>query len=373
MTVRQPTAAAGTIVFRTDAALQIGAGHVMRCLTLADALQAVGWQCHFICRAHPGHLGALIEQRGHALHLVPLTEAPAVAAAASGPAHAHWLGTDAATDAAQAAVILQRLHPDWLVVDHYALDAAWERQLRPMTGRILVIDDLADRPHDADLLLDQNLGSTEAAYRPLVPPQCQLLVGARYALLRPEFAALRSICWQRRALPQPWSTLLVSMGGVDPDNLTGTILDQIGQLSFAASLQVQVVLGPTAPWLHSLADTLEQRPFRATLHAGTPHVARLMADADLAIGAAGTTAWERCCLGLPALMYVLADNQQSNGTALARAGAAVLIDRASQIDLNHRLIQLRDHPEQCQLMSNNAFAITDGGGLAQVISHLAHH
>lgn len=373
MTLRQPTAAAGTIVFRTDAALQIGAGHVMRCLTLADALQAPGWQCHFICRAHPGHLGALIEQRGHTLHLLPLMESPAIDAAATGPAHAHWLGTDAATDAAQTAAILQPLQPDWLVVDHYALDATWQTPLRPLTRRILVIDDLADRSHDADLLLDQNLGSTESAYRSLVPPQCQLLIGARYALLRPEFAVLRSTCQQRRALSRPWSTLLVSMGGVDPDNLTDTILDQISQLSFAASLQVQVVLGPTAPWLHSLAETLEQRPFRATLHAGTPHVARLMADADLAIGAAGTTAWERCCLGLPALMYVLADNQQCNGTALARAGAAVLIDRASQIDLNQQLTRLRDHPEQCQLMSNNAFAITDGSGLAQVISHLTHH
>jgi UDP-2,4-diacetamido-2,4,6-trideoxy-beta-L-altropyranose hydrolase len=373
MTLRQPTAAAGTIVFRTDASLQIGAGHVMRCLTLADALQAVGWQCHFICRPHPGHLGALIEQRGHTLHWLPLMKTPAINPATTGPAHAHWLGTDAAIDAAQTASILQPLHPDWLVVDHYALDATWQTSMRPLTRRILVIDDLADRPHVADLLLDQNLGSTEAAYRPLVPPQCQLLVGARYALLRPEFAALRSICRQRRALSRPWSTLLVSMGGVDPDNLTGAILDQLGELSFAASLRVDVVLGSTAPWLNSLTDTLKKRPFQATLHAGTRHVARLMADVDLAIGAAGTTAWERCCLGLPTLLYVLADNQHSNGTALASAGAAVLINRASQIDLKHQLTQLRDHPEQCRLMSANAFAVTDGGGLARVVRHLADH
>lgn len=376
MTLRQSTAAAGTIVFRTDAALQIGAGHVMRCLTLADALQAAGWQCHFVCRAHPGHLGALIEQRGHTLHLLPHMETPAINPATTGPAHAHWLGTDAATDAAQTAAILQPLHPDWLVVDHYALDACWETSMRPHCGHIMAIDDLADRQHGADLLLDQNLGSQEAMYRQQTPRQCRLLIGPQYALLRPEFKATRILSLRRRketgfAIHQ----ILISMGGVDANNITGKLLRLLARSDvLPASCQLTVVMGPTAPWLDDVKSAAISLGQKTTVLVGANNMAELMTTADLAIGASGSTAWERCCLGVPSIMLVLASNQAGIASALAAAGAALSLESGTESDMVESvpkvITDLRQNRDLLARISRRASEIVDGSGCDRVVAKL---
>ena len=186
------------ITFRTDASLQIGTGHVMRCLTLADALAARGAYCQFICRAHDGNLIEFIRRKGLTAH--PLPAGAALPRSPTDPTHAAWLGATQAEDAEACAPILAAQRPDWLIVDHYALDARWERALAPHYRKLMVIDDLADRPHSCDLLLDQTFGRDAADYRPLVPADCRLLCGSHYALLRPEFAALRPYSLQRRAL-----------------------------------------------------------------------------------------------------------------------------------------------------------------------------
>src|ERR1035437_405447 len=200
------------IAFRTDASLQMGSGHVMRCLTLADALKAQGAQCQFISRAHPCNLIEVIRQRGYMVNILvaPVQQAQAaiknIAATVQGaqqkpphePAHAAWLGSTWQADAQETTVVLATLQPDWLVVDHYALDQRWEEVLAAHCLQLLVIDDLADRPHRCDLLLDQNLGRQPQDYANLVPAHCQVLTGPNYALLRPEFVALRHYSLQRR-------------------------------------------------------------------------------------------------------------------------------------------------------------------------------
>jgi len=141
------------ISFRVDASLQIGTGHVMRCLTLADALKAAGASCRFICREHPGHLLGLIRQRGHAAIALPeivVDLSPAAREHPFQPAHADWLGADWPTDAGQTQMALQGLVSDWLIVDHYALDARWESAVKTKYRKLMVIDDLADREHICD-------------------------------------------------------------------------------------------------------------------------------------------------------------------------------------------------------------------------------
>lgn len=317
-----------TVAFRVDASFDIGTGHVMRCLTLADALVAGGARCLFICREHPGNLIGYIRDRGYPAHELPppetSTETKALGHCSGGPPHARWLGCHWETDAEQTSLILNKHRPDWLVVDHYALDARWERTLQGVFGKIMVVDDLADRPHICDLLLDQNLGRKPDDYSDLVPKYCERLIGPRFALLRPEFAALREYSLQRRQKPE-LKRLLVTMGGVDQPNATGRVLDALSETNLPGDVEITVVMGASAPWLEEVRRRARRMPFTTEVVVNVNDMARRMADADLAIGAAGSTAWERCCLGLPAIVTVLADNQRVIAKALHTEGAAYML------------------------------------------------
>lgn len=317
------------IAFRADASVQIGTGHVMRCLTLADDLREQGAECMFICRPHAGHLLDMIAQRGHTV--VALPGLPTNATGASGDTvHAHWLGTDWTHDAADTRQALGAETVDWLVVDHYALDRRWEQALRPSCQRLMVIDDLADRPHDCDLLLDQNLGRTAEDYRGLMPSDATRLIGPQYALLRPEFAKLRSTSLARRLHPK-LKRLLITMGGVDKDNATGQVLDALKACPLPEGLEITVIMGPHAPWLQHVQAQAQQMPWPTQVLAGVSNMAQLMTDSDLAIGAAGGTAWERCCLGLPSLTLMLVENQQAGAIALQKCGAGLAMNGVGEI------------------------------------------
>ncbi|KTG16106.1 MULTISPECIES: UDP-2,4-diacetamido-2,4,6-trideoxy-beta-L-altropyranose hydrolase [unclassified Guyparkeria] len=358
-----------TIVFRTDASLQIGTGHVMRCLTLADALRGQGRECHFICREHPGHLVDAIRERGFPVHVLPVSEEQGGQSAA-GPAHAPWLGASWETDARQTAEVLQGLHPSWVVVDHYALDARWEATVRPQGTGLMVLDDLADRSHQADVLLDQNLGRQAGDYGGLVPEDCRLLIGPRHALLRPEFAQLREDSLRRRRRSPRLKRLLVSMGGMDKDNVTGKVLDALRAAPLPSDLQIDVVMGGNAPWLRQVQDQAAAMPRPTRVMVDIPDMAQRMAEADFAIGAAGSTSWERCCLGLPAVMVVLAENQRGIAAALAVADACICLDDADGLaELPERWNEWT-RPGTLRAMSRASASITDGQGAARVCQQL---
>ena len=226
------------------------------------------------------------------------------------------------TDAGQTRAVLAEVRLNWLVVDHYALDARWERTLRSNCDRLMVIDDLADRPHVCDLLLDQSFGHGTADYGGLVPQSCVVLLGPRYALLSDEFAKLRDYSLQRRAEPEI-KALLIAMGGVDRSNATGRVLDALRESQLATDIVVKVVMGPSAPWLNEVRAASAHMPCRTDVLRGVQDMAQLMADSDIAIGAAGGTSWERCCLGLPTILLVLARNQDRVARALSASGAAI--------------------------------------------------
>lgn len=355
-----------TIAFRVDASLDIGSGHVMRCLTLAAALKAKGLSCRFLCRELPGNLIEQIRAQGYPVHRLPFGE-PANSGGNPELAHAAWLSASQEQDAAQCANALGQQNTDWLVVDHYALDARWESTLAPGCRKLMVIDDLADRRHQADLLLDQTSGRDPADYTPWLPETCKRLCGGQYALLRPEFAALRDFSLARRKKHQ-LGHLLISLGGVDKDNATGQVLQALRYSELPAQCRITVVMGTTAPWQGEIRQLAEQMPWPTTLKVGVSDMAQLMADSDLAIGAAGASAWERCCLGLPTLILVLADNQQTGARALTRAGAARLIGTTK--DIASQLAPALDvlSPELLATMSRAASNLTDGQGVARVLS-----
>jgi UDP-2,4-diacetamido-2,4,6-trideoxy-beta-L-altropyranose hydrolase len=355
------------IAFRADASLQIGTGHVMRCLTLADALRERGAQSTFICRPHAGHLLDLIKQRGHAAIALPSADDAFIAPA--DPFHAKWLGTDWASDATQTSQALGEPVVDWLVVDHYALDRRWEQALRSHTRRIMAIDDLADRPHDCDLLLDQNLGRQTQDYCGLLSPHTQTLIGPAYALLRPEFAQWREYSLQRRANPQI-KNLLITMGGVDQTNATGQVLDVLTHCELPTELRITVVMGPHAPWLAQVQAQAAVMPRPSQVLAGVNNMAQLMAESDLCIGAAGGSAWERCALGLPTLVLILAANQHSGAMALQTHGAALFAADTQQLIAQMKELFTLKQSAVLRKMSQTAAQLTHGDGVSQVVELL---
>lgn len=362
------------VVFRTDASLDIGTGHVMRCLTLADALRARGARCRFICRAHLGNLLDLIRQRGHQAHALPLTEAPVAVGAARNEllaAQAAWLGTDWATDAQQTLAAFGAAPVDWQIVDHYALDARWESSLRTASRRLMVIDDLANRAHDCDLLLDQNLGRTVDDYAPLVPGACKILVGTHHALLRPEFEQLRPSSLARRQTPA-LKRILVALGGVDLPNVTGAILTQLARQPLQPQTKLTVVMGGHAPALRDVQRLALAMPWPTEVLVGIEDMAARMAESDFAVGAAGSSAWERCCLGVPSLCVVLADNQKVIATALEAAGAALVSQNGLFGRTEAELIaRLQVNPAALlERMSCAAAALVDGQGASRVAACL---
>ena len=342
------------IVFRVDASIQMGTGHVMRCLTLADALKRKGAKCYFICREHSGNLIITIKERGHEVYPLPLykqhqnNEQDIFYSKLD---HAAWLGASQEVDADLSISIIRLLKPDWVIVDHYAIDNHWEKKLRPYCKHMMVIDDLADRCHDCDLLLDQTFGREVKDYVPLVASQTQLLCGAKFALLRPEFEQWREYSLNRRKGGKI-EHLLINLGGVDKDNITTQILKSLVNSSLPEKARITVVMGSTAPWILNVKNQAEVMPWETDVKVGVNNMAELMANNDLAIGAAGATSWERCCLGLPTIIVVLADNQKLIASKLKGSGAALFLEKEyinSQIlpsyieDLvnsSHRLINL---------------------------------
>ena len=357
------------IAFRADASLLIGIGHVMRCLTLADALRERGAHSTFICRPHAGHLLELIQQHGHAVKA--LSPAGDASTAHSEPMYAKWLGSDWTTDAAQTQQALSDQVVDWLVVDHYALDHRWQQAMRPCTRRIMVIDDLADRTHDCDLLLDQNLGRLKKDYAGLISNQTQTLIGPAFALLRPEFAQWRNYSLQRRVQPQ-MKSLLITMGGVDQANATGQVLEALTRCELPFDLRITVVMGPTAPWLAQVQTQAAAIPRPTEVLAGVNNMAQLMADSDLCIGAAGGSAWERCALGLPTLLVIVAANQHSGAIALQSHEAAWVVADAQQLVAKmSALFNKETQTAALQKRSQAAAKLVTGNGASQLAGLLS--
>ncbi len=375
-------------LIRADASLQIGSGHIMRCLTLAQQLRQYNHHITFISRTNLGHLAPLIRQQGFDCielpppsNVVPFGTKRQPENPADITAHAAWLGTSQAQDLADCAPHIRRLAPEWIICDHYALSAAWQRATRRIChSKIMVIDDLHDRPHDADLLLDQNHAHHASDYAHLVPPSCHILAGTRYALLRNEFAQHRSASLQNRtALRQPENqNILINLGGVDKDNHTLAVLQALsdyvsGSLKTdTAPFCATIIMGATAPHLASVQHYAAHATYPSQVIANTNNMAALMSQATWAIGAAGSTSWERCALGLPTLLITIADNQRPIAAQLQSAGAAIALE-ASQIpspDFQAAIAQMMQ-PENQQRISQATAQLCDAHGANRVARHIA--
>ncbi|MCL4723014.1 MAG: UDP-2,4-diacetamido-2,4,6-trideoxy-beta-L-altropyranose hydrolase [Anaerolineae bacterium] len=331
---------------RADASVTVGSGHVMRCLALANGLRAAGGDTYFICRDLPGHLGVEIIKQGYPVHLLPT------------PSDENG-GTGWHEDATRSQAIADEMPSlDWLVVDHYELDVRWEAAMRASAARIMVIDDLANRRHDCDVLLDQNYyEGMEARYDGLVPVGCRKLLGPGFALLRPEFRQERN---RLRVRDGSIRRILVCFGGADPHNLTAKALEAISRV-VPPEIPVDVVVGAANPHNEMLAAACRHQPC-VKLHIQANNMAELTAAADLGIGAGGATTWERCLLGLPALTVVVADNQERTTHDLSKYGAIRYLGRAESVSVNDiadAIVWAKSFPAEMKAMSLRAMQLMD--------------
>lgn len=314
----------------------------MRCLTLADGLSDHGARCSFFVNCEAPAVVPALAESGYSIHVLE-----------------H--GEDAFERALAAA------HPegcDVLIIDHYNLGLADERSVARYARRIAVIDDLADRPHSCDLLLDQTVGRSASDYRALVGTGTALLLGQDYALLRRAFGQRRSFALSRRSNPK--SALLISMGLTDVNGITGRLMERL--VESTAFMRFDVLLGPSASSVNAVKQ-LARRDHRIKLHGTNSDVAELMTQADLAIGGGGTSSWERCCLGLPTVLIELAANQAKIVAELVSRGAAVAAHDVT--DAGVLAETLVKDVAALSVMSRKAAALVDGKGVDRVREAIA--
>jgi UDP-2,4-diacetamido-2,4,6-trideoxy-beta-L-altropyranose hydrolase len=328
-------------VFRADASATIGGGHIHRCLHLAEALAERGWDCAFASVTGSAATVPALASSGFAVRELPAPDGlPEM--------QAEWPSCDL------------------LIVDHYGLDATFEVRCRGWAKAILVIDDLANRAHDCDVLLDQTAGRSAQDYAALVPGNCRLLAGASYAILGRAFRDRRRDALQRRDKPDVKS-VLVSFGSVDMHDLSSRAIQALNEIE--APLSVDVVLGATSPNLSVVREKTAAGRHPVRVHVDTSEMADLIGRADIGMGAAGTSVYERCCLGLPSIAVVVAGNQKGNLAALRAMDAAICIDTpqdATAEKLREAAATLIDDNRRRAEISRAASQVCDGWGAARV-------
>ena len=335
------------VVFRVDSSQEIGSGHLMRDLTLAKRLIVYkNAKIHFISRDLPGNINNVVSQD------ISLKTLPRHVNDKGLSGYAAWLGVSPETDARETKTILSLIGKvDLLIIDHYGIDFSWERSVRDYVKKILVIDDLANRKHDCDILLDQNFSSGDGEqYRYLVPQECRLLVGSNYLLLRDEFYEFKK---ELSSTPNKQvKNILIFFGGSDK---TGETLKTIKALSDidTNNIAVDVVVGLGNEQRYDIEQMCRKMNFK--FYCQTNNMAELMAKADLGIGAGGVSLWERCFLHLPSIVVAVAENQLKGCKYCHDRGITHYIGKSGQVSVKDMAVAIE------YLMKNNEyrFAICD--------------
>lgn len=334
------------VAFRVDSSIHIGSGHLSRCTALATALRGKGAEVVFVCAALPGKHDYIARLAG--FDVLTLSK---------------W---EPKSDARRTAEALST-QVDWLVVDHYGLDQSWERTMRPWCEQILAIDDLANRPHDANLLLDPAWPPDPERYRGLVPTEAALLLGPRYALMSSDITELHSRTRQLEDSPN----VLVFFGGSDLTNLTGRTMSALRH-SDLAGVTTDVVIGASNPHARFIRQLATEMP-SVTVHDAAPSLAPLLARNTLGVGAGGVSMWERMCAGIPSIVVSLAENQVPSTHGIASQGVIDYLgpdEAASSTDLHSALVALVSDPVRRKQMSDQGRALVDGRGASRVAEAL---
>ena len=342
------------IFIRVDSGIEIGAGHAMRCLSLAQALKKMNFELCFISKKTKGNISKLFMDKGFAVYYIQDNH--------SKSKKKEIIKNDANQTAK--IIIKHQIELSWILVDHYDLDFKWEKSLRKYVNKIIVIDDLT-RKHDSDLLLDQNYNKNlKTRYNKLVPRKCVKLLGPKYALLRNEFSVLRKIVKPRKNFKK----ILISFGGSDPTNETGKVLSAIKILKTKKQFlkEVDVVISNSNKNKNKIKQLCNSIP-NAKFYQNIYNIGRVMCKADLAVGAGGSSTWERFCLGLPAIVSIVADNQKETTEALAKKECLINVGLAKNLAVK-KYVEIFENLDMKKLrrISKNSLRVVDGNGSVRV-------
>lgn len=341
------------IFIRTDASIEIGTGHVMRCLTLASILCERGARVSFICRELNGNLCSFIAKKGFRVYC--LKKKSEIEEIEQITPHSHWLTVNWKTDAIESSNILKyQSDVDWLVLDHYALDKHWETKLRPYAKKMMVIDDLSDREHVCDILLDQNLiiENKDDHYETLVPVYCKKFLGPKYSLLRKEFNK-----GKRRNRDGSINRIMIFFGGSDFTNETKKAIEAYLLLN-KPEIKVDVIVGKTNIFKKEIYRLCMNN--NLTFRCQIENIAEIMSESDIAIGACGTVTWERLYLGLPAIVVSVADNQKRTAKTLSNMNVIKYLGTSNQVKkekITLALKKLLDNPSELIEMSKSCIML----------------
>ncbi len=351
------------IVFRVDASLEIGSGHVMRCLALADIFQENGAKVQFICRKYKGNLISKIISKGF---IVLELDDSNSSKCDHKLFHSHWLGASQKKDSEDCLSFLKQESVSWLIIDHYGIDEDWQTYLKGNYQKLMVIDDLADRRHQCDLLLDQTFGRQKIDYKNLVPETSNLILGSKYALLRPEFKTWREYSLDRRKAPS-LRELLINMGGMDNQNVTKIVLEEISRCNLPKDINITIIMGALSPHLKSIKILAKNLCYRASVKVEVSNLAEIMANSDIAIGASGSSTWERCCLGLPTIQFISAENQIFLAEALSNQHIIKLANNTSELKK-----LLESASDWITSISSSAKSICSGQGIYKIFNKMSN-
>ena len=363
------------VVIRTDASNAIGSGHLMRCLALATELKKSGANVQFICSGQDRKWIEYVRDKEFDCEVLYQSKKNRTAYSQDGSnrssAKIRKLRFDWQQDLAATKNVLDNREIDWLIVDHYGIDWRWEIALRPYTRHIMAIDDLADRKHECDIVLDCVFGRQSEDYKSLVPEDCRLLLGTKYALLRSEFAEWRRVALNRRKHNLTIRKILVSLGGVDQTNLTGKVLEQLKRVEWNSDVSINVVVGKGFMHKSEIERQLASFQVNTTLEVDVNDMAKRISNSDIGIGGFGVSTWERFCLGLPSVNIVTQENQRHAITALQQQrNAGIMFTHSIDSELVQFVGQVvRDQQLYRELVLWCSQSV-DGRGLNRVVEQI---
>ena len=339
------------IFIRVDSSTKIGYGHFMRCMALADTLQK-NFEINFITRSLEGSLISDIQKKGFGIFRF----------------YSNSEKINEKNDA-QKTISLIKKHSgskNILIVDNYQLSKKWETDVKPFVHKLIVIDDLSNRSHNCDLLIDQNLHTkVNGLYKGLIPSNCVKLIGPKFSMIRKEFRMMRKSVKPRTF---PIKKILVSFGGSDIENQTLVALNSIKKMN--GKINVDVVVGKANKCKKTLKIFCNKNK-HFTYHEQIDNIADLMLSSDLSIGSSGSTTWERCCLGLPAIVSISSNDQRDIANSLSRKKCIINLGDVKKLKESSYINVITNlKKNDLRNMSKNSMSLVDGNGTQRILKHI---
>jgi len=339
------------IFIRVDSSTKIGYGHFMRCMALADTLQK-NFEINFITRSLEGSLISDIQKKGFGIFRF----------------YSNSEKINEKNDA-QKTISLIKKHSgpkNILIVDNYQLSKKWETDVKPFVHKLIVIDDLSNRSHNCDLLIDQNLHTkVNGLYKGLIPSNCIKLIGPKFSMIRKEFRMMRKSVKPRTF---PIKKILVSFGGSDIENQTLVALNSIKKMN--GKINVDVVVGKANKCKKTLKIFCNKNK-HFTYYEQIDNIADLMLSSDLSIGSSGSTTWERCCLGLPAIVSISSNDQRDIANSLSRKKCIINLGDVKKLKESSYINVITNlKKNDLRNMSKNSMSLVDGNGTQRILKHI---